>query len=126
MANSSTNSINTKRIYEKAQSQDGERILVDGVWPRGVSKQKAQLSEWRKDLAPSSTLRKWFGHDPSLWDEFVEHYRKELEESGKLQDLKELASRAKNENITLLFAAKDTEYNNARALALYAEEMGGQ
>lgn len=120
------NPINTKRIYEKAESSDGERILVDGVWPRGVSKQKAQLSEWRKDLAPSSALRKWFGHDPSLWDEFVEHYRKELEEAGKLQDLKELASRARDEQITLLFAAKDTEYNNAQALALYAEEMGGQ
>lgn len=120
------NPINTKRIYEKAESSDGERILVDGVWPRGVSKQKAQLSEWRKDFAPSSALRKWFSHDPSLWDEFVEHYRKELEEAGKLQDLKELASRARDEQITLLFAAKDTEYNNARALALYAEEMGGQ
>lgn len=120
------NPINTKRIYEKAQSSDGERILVDGVWPRGVSKQNAHLSEWRKDLAPSNALRKWFGHDPSLWDEFLEHYRKELEEAGKLEDLKELASRAKNGNITLLFAAKDTEYNNARALALYAEEMGGQ
>ena len=126
MKKSQINSISTKRIYEKVQSSDGERILVDGVWPRGVSKQKARLSEWRKDLAPSSALRKWFGHDPSLWDEFLEHYRKELEEAGKLDDLKELAERAKNENITFLFAAKDTAYNNARALALYAEEMGGQ
>lgn len=126
MKKSQINSISTKRIYEKVQSSDGERILVDGVWPRGVSKQKVRLSEWRKDLAPSSALRKWFGHDPSLWDEFLEHYRKELEEAGKLDDLKELAERAKNENITFLFAAKDTEHNNARALAFYAEEMKDQ
>ncbi|WP_047865717.1 DUF488 domain-containing protein [Rubrobacter aplysinae] len=118
--------ISTKRIYEKSQDSDGERILVDGVWPRGVSKQDANLSEWRKDLAPSSALRKWFGHDPSLWEEFLEHYYKELEEAGKLDDLEELARRARNEKVTLLFAAKDTEYNNARALALYAEDMGGR
>jgi uncharacterized protein YeaO (DUF488 family) len=118
--------ISTKRIYEKAQGSDGERILVDGVWPRSVSKQEANLSEWRKDLAPSSALRKWFGHDPSLWDEFLEHYYKELEEAGKLDDVEELARRARNEKVTLLFAAKDTEYNNAQALALYAEDMGGR
>lgn len=115
--------IRTKRIYEKAESSDGERILIDGVWPRGISKEKARLSEWRKDLAPSSALRKWFGHDPSLWDEFLEHYRKELEEAGKLKDLEEFASRARGENITFLFAAKDTEHNNARALYLYTEEL---
>jgi uncharacterized protein YeaO (DUF488 family) len=113
-------SVRTKRIYEKVENSDGERILVDGVWPRGISKNEAHLSEWRKDLAPSSTLRKWFGHDPSLWDGFLEHYRKELEEAGKLKDLQELAERAKDENITLLFAARDPEHNNAKALALYA------
>lgn len=115
--------IHTKRIYEKVENSDGERILVDRVWPRGVSKEKASLSGWRKDLAPSGVLRKGFGHDPSLWDEFLEHYRKELEEAGKLDDLRDLSVRARDHDITFIFAARDTEHNNARALAAFVSEL---
>lgn len=109
--------LRVKRVYEEPEKADGKRILVDRIWPRGLSKEKARLSEWRKDLAPSGGLRKWFGHDPERWEEFVRRYRVELEEGDKLEELRELGRRAEEENVTLLFAAKDTEHNNARALA---------
>ena len=75
-----------KRVYEDPDEADGERVLVDRIWPRGLSKEKARLSDWRKELAPSNDLRKWFGHDPERWEEFKERYRAELEEAGKMGD----------------------------------------
>jgi uncharacterized protein YeaO (DUF488 family) len=72
--------LRVKRVYEEPEKSDGERILVDRIWPRGPSKEKARLSEWRKDLAPSGELRKWFGHDPERWEEFVRRYRAKLDE----------------------------------------------
>ncbi len=116
--------LRVKRIYEEPEEADGERILVDRIWPRGLSKEKVRLSEWRKDLAPSGELRKWFGHDPERWEEFVRRYRAELEEGGKLEELRELGRLAEEENVTLLFAAKDTEHNNARALAEFLNQLG--
>jgi uncharacterized protein YeaO (DUF488 family) len=115
--------IKIKRVYEQPDKDDGRRILVDRIWPRGISKYKAQLSEWRKDLAPSNDLREWFGHDPDRWEEFKERYRAELEEAGKMGDIRDIAERAGEENVTLLFGAKDTQHNNARALEAFVGEV---
>jgi uncharacterized protein YeaO (DUF488 family) len=118
--------LRVKRIYDEPETSDGERILVDRIWPRGISKNKAQLSNWRKDLAPSNDLRKWFAHDPDHWEDFKERYRAELEEAGKMGDLRGIADRAVEENVTLLFGAKDTKHNNARALEAFVEEVQHQ
>jgi uncharacterized protein YeaO (DUF488 family) len=114
--------VKIKRVYEQPDKDDGRRILVDRIWPRGISKDKVRLSDWRKDLAPSNELRKWFGHDPERWEEFKERYRAELEEAGKMGDLRDIAEGAGEENVTLLFGAKDTKHNNARALEAIIEE----
>jgi uncharacterized protein YeaO (DUF488 family) len=118
--------LRVKRVYEEPETSDGERILVDRIWPRGISKDKARLSGWRKDLAPSNDLRKWFGHDPERWEEFKERYHAELEEAGKMGGLRDIAQRAREENVTLLFGAKDTKHNNARALEAFVEEVHHQ
>lgn len=115
--------LRVKRIYEDPEEADGERILVDRIWPRGISKDKGRLSGWAKDLAPSDELRKWFGHDPERWEEFKERYRAELEEAGNMGDLHDIAERAREENVTLLFGAKDTKHNNARALEAFVGEV---
>jgi uncharacterized protein YeaO (DUF488 family)/uncharacterized OsmC-like protein len=115
--------IKIKRVYEQPDKDDGKRILVDRIWPRGISKDKARLSDWRKDLAPSNDLREWFGHDPERWEEFKERYQAELEEAGKMGDLRDIADRAGEENVTLLFGAKDTKHNNARALEAFVGEV---
>src|SRR5919107_2769765 len=115
--------IKIKRVYEQPDKDDGRRILVDRIWPRGISKDKARLSDWRKDLAPSNDLRQWFGHDPKHWEEFKERYRAELEEAGKMGDLRDIAERAGEQNVTLLFGAKDTKHNNARALETFVGEV---
>lgn len=105
--------IRIKRVYEPLGRQDGDRILIDRLWPRGVSKEKACISEWRKDLAPSDRLRKWFNHESEKWDEFRRRYHEELR--PKLPELKELF-RKNRRTITLLYGAHDTEHNNAVAL----------
>ena len=115
--------LRVKRVYEKPEEVDGERILVDRIWPRGLSKEKARLSDWRKDLAPSNELRKWFGHDPERWEEFKERYRAELEEAGKVEEVREISDMAEEGNVTLVFGAKDTEYSNARALESFIREL---
>jgi uncharacterized protein YeaO (DUF488 family) len=115
--------LHVKRVYEDPETSDGERILVDRIWPRGISKDKARLSNWRKDLAPSNDLREWFGHEPDRWEEFKERYRAELEEAGKMGDLGDIAERAREENVTFLFGAKDTKHNNARALEAFVGEV---
>lgn len=106
--------IKVKRIYEAPSKEDGFRILIDRLWPRGVSKEKAKIDLWFKDIAPSDALRKWFGHKEDRWQEFKKKYIKELE--GKSQLLKQLNITAKKGDVTLLFAAKDTERNNAIVL----------
>ena len=103
--------IQLKRVYEDKSKDDGHRILIDRLWPRGVSKEDAHFDEWMKELAPSTELRKWFDHKPERFEEFSKRYKKELAEQKELLDkLKELAKKKK---VTLLFAAKDTEINNA-------------
>jgi len=106
--------INVKRAYDPPAKSDGSRILVDRIWPRGITKEDLQVDAWLKDLAPSTGLRKWFGHDPKKWDEFRKRYAKELEQrSGALA---ELIARAEADHVTLVFGAKDSEHNNAVVL----------
>jgi uncharacterized protein YeaO (DUF488 family) len=102
-----------KRIYEPFEETDGYRILVDRLWPRGVSKEDAKLSIWLKDIAPSSELRKWFCHKPELFAEFREKYLDELKSSQSVEQLMELA---KKDRVTLLYGAKDPVYNHALVL----------
>ncbi len=106
--------IELKRVYEKPSRKDGLRILVDRLWPRGVSKERASLHLWLKDIAPSSELRKWFDHDPAKWKEFQVRYRKELRE--KKDDLKLLKEKSKEHTVTLVYGAKDEEHNEALVL----------
>lgn len=109
-----------KRVYEEPSEDDGLRILVDRLWPRGLSKAKAKVDRWEKDLAPTTELRRWFGHDPAKWEEFLQRYRAELE--GKEEALARLRREANDGTVTLLYAAKDEEHNNAVALKRYIEE----
>jgi uncharacterized protein YeaO (DUF488 family) len=103
-----------KRIYQESAEGDGYRVLVDRLWPRGVSKEKAALDLWLKDVAPSTELRKWFAHDPAKWDGFAKKYRAELKDSAAFEQLKELV--AKHKQLTLLYGAKDEEHNEAVVL----------
>lgn len=97
-----------KRVYEEASPNDGYRVLVDRLWPRGVSKEKAHLDEWNKDIAPSTVLREWFHHDPARWDEFCEKYKKELQENNSGPEF--LNTVRNQERVTLVYGAKDTEH----------------
>ena len=109
--------IQIKRVYDSAEEPDGIRVLVDRVWPRGVSKKQLQHDLWLKDVAPSTSLRKWFGHDRSKWEDFKAGYFSELEENPEpVQELLKLASA---QQLTLLFASKNTEYNHAAVLRDY-------
>lgn len=112
--------IRLKRAYETPTKSDGYRVLVDRVWPRGVKKEQLRLDAWPKQLAPSTTLRKWFGHDPAKWTEFKRRYFRELTERNG--DIRELRKKAKRERVTLVFAARDTEFNNAVALREYLQK----
>lgn len=107
--------IKLKRVYEKPDKSDGFRILVDRLWPRGLSKEKAQVDLWLKDIAPSNELRKWFGHDPAKWIEFQSRYKQELEDKQEvLEELKQIIKEKKD--VTLLYSARDTKHNNAVVL----------
>ena len=103
-----------KRVYEPASKTDGTRILVDRLWPRGLSKEKAKIDVWKKEIAPSNTLRKWFGHDVTKWEEFRKKYTAELKENKEA--VASLLGELQNKNATLLFGAKDREHNNAVVL----------
>ena len=105
-------SVFLKRAYE-SPSTDHKRILVDRIWPRGLTKEKAKIDLWLKDVAPSTALRKWFGHDPKNWQEFQRRYRAELEGSPALAALKKLT---RSDKVTLIYAAKDEEHNHAIVL----------
>lgn len=107
--------IRLKRVYDPASATDGQRILVDRLWPRGLSKAKAAVDEWLKDVAPSTELRRWFAHDPAKWPEFKRRYRRELRVNSTLID--ELAQRAGRSRITLVYAARDEDHNDAVVLA---------
>lgn len=115
--------IRVKRAYRAARVSDGARVLVDRLWPRGLAKDRVRLAGWRKDLAPSSELRKWFGHDPEKWEEFKVRYFKELDENPDAVD--ELVAGLGDGPTTLIFGAKDEDHNNAVALKLYLEERRG-
>jgi uncharacterized protein YeaO (DUF488 family) len=115
--------IRIKRVYSEPSLEDGLRILVDRIWPRGVSKERARIDEWKKELAPSTALRKWFWHDPAKWAGFRERYRKELTESGEIEALRELATRSRHETITLIYSAADEEHNQAVVLMELQEEL---
>ena len=104
-----------KRVYEPASSSDGKRILVDRLWPRGLSKKKAAVDEWMKDVAPSTTLRRWFGHDPDRWPEFKRRYKHELSE--RRDCVRRLAKQASSRRVTLVFGARDEVHNDAVVLA---------
>ena len=103
--------VQLKRAYEPAEPADGYRVLVDRLWPRGVSKEEAQLDEWARELAPSTELRRWFSHDPARFDEFGRRYRDEL--AAQATKLNELRGRATGGTVTLVYAARDTEHNEA-------------
>jgi uncharacterized protein YeaO (DUF488 family) len=103
-----------KRAYEPAAPDDGIRILVDRLWPRGVSKEEAALDEWMKDIAPSAELRQWFGHDPERWVEFQHRYRAELRQHG--EELEKIRSLAKKQAVTLVYSAHDEQHNDAVVL----------
>ena len=107
--------IRIKRAYDPAEPGDGHRVLIDHVWPRGVSKDRAELAEWAKELAPSGELRKWFDHRPERFAEFRKRYRAEL--SAHAEELAELRRRAEEGPVTIVYAARDREHNNAVVLA---------
>ncbi|MFO7529484.1 MAG: DUF488 family protein [Marinobacter sp.] len=112
--------IRLKRAYDTAARSDGPRILVDRIWPRGVAKEDADIAHWLKGLAPTTELRKWFGHDPGKWYEFRDRYLEELKSDAAAEDLNTLRQLIEeHKRITLVFAAKDTEHNNAVALRDY-------
>jgi len=113
--------ISLKRVYEKPSPEDGKRILVERLWPRGLKKEEAHIDEWLRDLAPSNELRKWYGHDPAKWSQFKEKYWKEL---AKKQDVvSKLVKECREKKVTFVFAAREQEYNNAVALKEYIEKQ---
>ena len=113
--------IKVKRAYESPDKQDGYRVLVDRIWPRGLTKQDAAIDRWLKDIAPSTELRKWFGHDPEKWQGFCKRYEAEL--AQKLDEVSFLSEKSRAGNLTLVLAAKDVEHNNALALKKYLESL---
>jgi uncharacterized protein YeaO (DUF488 family) len=108
--------IRIKRVYSEATPRDGIRILVDRVWPRGISKERARIVAWRKDLAPTKLLRKWFGHESTRWAEFRRRYQMELRAPGMFEELRNLAQMSRNKTITLVYSAADERHNQAVVL----------
>ena len=106
--------IKIKRVYDGYSEDDGIRILVERLWPRGISREKAHIDIWMKEIAPSTELRKWFNHEDNKWDEFVKRYRAELTENYELQKLRDIADN--NRNITLIYSTKNREHNSAVVL----------
>ena len=107
--------VRLKRAYEPAAASDGERILIDRIWPRGITREEAQLDEWARELAPSTELRRWFAHDPARFGEFRRRYTAELAaQEGKLRELRR---RARAGTVTLVYGARDAEHNDAVVLA---------
>ncbi|MBV9025923.1 MAG: DUF488 domain-containing protein [Streptomycetaceae bacterium] len=109
--------VRIRRVYEAPEAEDGTRVLVDRVWPRGLSKEDAALDEWSKDVAPSTELRRWYGHDPEKFDEFRRRYRDELRDPGHRQAVERLREIAQKGSVTLLTATKTLELAQAPILA---------
>ncbi len=114
--------IRVKRAYETADPKDGCRVLVDRLWPRGVTKEAAHIDLWLKDIAPSAELRKWFNHEPARWREFEKRYAREVEQHPEA--LAELMARLRKGPVTLVFGARDEAHNNAVALKEFVESHG--
>jgi uncharacterized protein YeaO (DUF488 family) len=112
--------LGVKRVYDRREITDGKRILVDGLWPRGVKKSTQNVDLWMKEIAPSSGLRKWFSHDSDKWDEFKLRYREEL--AGNRKAYSELLEMARSGDVTLIYASKDAEHNNALVLLEFLKE----
>ena len=110
------------RVYDSSPTMPGKRVLVDRVWPRGIRKENLHLDLWMRDVAPSTALRKWFGHNPQRWDEFQRRYRAELRQPAQRAQLDELVAMALNSPVTLLYGARDEEHNQALALSRVLEE----
>ena len=108
-----------KRVYEPVSAKDGYRILVDRLWPRGLSKERAAVDLWLKDIAPSTELRQWFGHDPGKWNEFRGKYSAEL--AAHADEIAQIRALAKRRRVTLVYGARDTEHNDAVVLLDYLE-----
>jgi uncharacterized protein YeaO (DUF488 family) len=108
-----------KRVYEKKSANDGRRIYVDRLWPRGLSKEEVAIDEWLKELSPSNELRRWFGHEPDKFAEFRQKYIKELSEPEKTALIEHVKALAEKTDVTLLYSARDREYNNAVVLAKF-------
>lgn len=106
--------LKVKRVYDPVSTDDGKRILVDRLWPRGIKKEKAQIDEWLREISPSNELRKWYSHDPAKWAEFRKRYKQEI--AGKEELLKRIKAEARKQTVTLLFSSKELERNNAVAL----------
>ncbi len=107
--------LQVKRAYDAVEPEDGYRVLIDHVWPRGISRERARLDEWARELAPSDELRRWFDHVPERFEEFRERYRRELQAHPEL--LEQLRERARTGRVTIVYAARDREHNNAVVLA---------
>jgi len=109
--------VHLQRAYDEPTPDDGYRVLVDRLWPRGRSKEVLHLDSWARDLGPSTELRKWFGHDPVRWEEFRKRYCAELHDPSRAQELDGLAERAAKTPVTLVFGARDVEHNEAQVIA---------
>lgn len=114
--------VQIKRVYEPAAAADGYRVLIDRIWPRGVSKEDARLDEWARELAPSTELRRWFGHEPDKFAGFRRRYRAEL--AGQAEKVRELRRRGRGDTVTLVYSARDTEHNDAVVLAELLRSTG--
>jgi uncharacterized protein YeaO (DUF488 family) len=111
--------IKLKRVYERVDAEDGKRILVERLWPRGLKKEDAKIDAWLRDIAPSTKLRKWYSHDPAKWTKFRERYWKELD--AKFEQLSELVNECNEQIVTFVFGSKEEKLNNAAALKEYIE-----
>jgi uncharacterized protein YeaO (DUF488 family) len=112
--------VQIKRVYEEALPEDGKRILIDRLWPRGLTKEKASIDLWLKEIAPSTELREWFGHDPAKWPEFQKRYQQELDANEGV--VNQLRKELKGGRVTLVFGAKDEQHNDAVVLKAYFEK----
>jgi uncharacterized protein YeaO (DUF488 family) len=112
--------LKVKRVYESTELSDGARFLVERLWPRGMNKEKLNMEAWLKDVAPSASLRRWFGHDPLKWSEFQKRYRAELD--GNPNTWRPILEATERGHVTLLYSARDTEHNNAFVLKSFLEE----
>ncbi len=114
--------IKVKRVYEKPEAADGIRVLVDRLWPRGLTKEKAEIAYWAKDISPSNELRRWYGHDPDKWTAFRERYGKELKANP--DGMSRLLDYVKKGTVTFVYSSKEERINNAEALKEYIEAFG--